>query len=231
MRKPVDYQQLHRGLASSEEDGAGGEEGSMRETAKNPKRALLEKATTTTPKGDNTSQTQMLIQVLGYLAAMDKRMKQMEEHNKQIEERNRQMEEQVAKIPTIEQITVIIQDQVTSIVQDQVTSIVQDHVTSIVQEQVAAVLQTQLANATVSFAGDQSSAQQSYAEVARTPPISLPSNLRSISLNSTPSAVTDTLYCTVDTSRVESGKQSKANPGMVRKAIKIEIRSTEGQEY
>jgi hypothetical protein len=125
------------------------------------------------------------------------------------------MDEQLAKIPTIEQITIIIQGQVTSIV----------------QEQVAAVLQTQLANAAVSFTGDRSSDQQSYAEVARTPLISLPSNLRSISANSTPSAVTDSLYCTVDTSRVESGEQSKANPGMVRKAIETEMKSAERQEH
>jgi len=43
----------------------------------------------------------------------------------------------------------------------------------------------------------------SYAEVARTPPNSLPGNVVSISsLGTTPSTITDTLYCTIDTSKV-----------------------------
>src|SRR5436190_9498799 len=40
----------------------------------------------------------------------------------------------------------------------------------------------------------------SYADVARTPPVSLPSNVRTLSsCNTTPSTSTDTLYCIVDT--------------------------------
>ena len=50
----------------------------------------------------------------------------------------------------------------------------------------------------------QSSPRPSYAEVARTPPTSHPSNVQTLtSLNSTPSRLMDTLYCTIDTSRVE----------------------------
>jgi peptidoglycan hydrolase CwlO-like protein len=56
-----------------------------------------------------------------------------------------------------------------------------------------------------------SSTSPSYAEVTRTPPESQPSTLQSLSsMNTTPSNMTDTLYCTVDTSRVEEGDKSKA---------------------
>nr|OQO29344.1 hypothetical protein B0A51_06924 [Rachicladosporium sp. CCFEE 5018] len=70
----------------------------------------------------------------------------------------------------------------------------------------------------------------SYADVARTPPTSQPSNLRSISMNSTPSVMTDTFYCTVDTSRVEEAEKAQVNPGAIRKAVEAEMRTVEGQE-
>jgi hypothetical protein len=41
--------------------------------------------------------------------------------------------------------------------------------------------------------------------------------------------MTDTLYCTIDTSRVGEEERSKAQPGAVRKAIEEEIRTMEGQ--
>ena len=86
-------------------------------------------------------------------------------------------------------------------------------------------IQTQLSNAQAP-----SSPSPSYAEVARTPPDSLPSNVRTLSsLRTTPSTMTDTLYCTVDTSRVGEGERSKTQPGAVRKAIEEEIRTGEGQ--
>jgi hypothetical protein len=44
-----------------------------------------------------------------------------------------------------------------------------------------------------------------------------------------PSIMTDTLYCTVDTSRVVEGERSKAQPGAVRKAVEEEIRTGEEQ--
>ena len=42
--------------------------------------------------------------------------------------------------------------------------------------------------------------------------------------------MTDTLYCTIDTSRVGEEERSKAQPGTIRKAIEEEIRTMEGQE-
>ena len=74
------------------------------------------------------------------------------------------------------------------------------------------------------------SATPSYADIARTPPTSQPSNLPSLSLNTTPSTMTDTLYCTVDTSRVQEEDQGKAQPGTIRQAIEKEMRTTEGRE-
>jgi hypothetical protein len=73
------------------------------------------------------------------------------------------------------------------------------------------------------------SASPSYAEVARTPPSSQPSNVQTLtSMGTTPSTITDTLYCTIDTSRVEEEERSKAQPGTVRKAIEEEIRTVQG---
>lgn len=70
----------------------------------------------------------------------------------------------------------------------------------------------------------------SYAEVAGTPPSSRPSNVRTLtSMGTTPSTISDTLYCTIDTSRVGEEERSKAQPGAVRKAIEEEIRTVEGQ--
>ena len=47
----------------------------------------------------------------------------------------------------------------------------------------------------------QSSPQASYADVARTPPLSQPTNLPTLSsMRTTPSSFTDTFHCTVDTS-------------------------------
>lgn len=75
------------------------------------------------------------------------------------------------------------------------------------------------------------SASPSYAEVARTPPSSRPSNVRTLtSMGTTPSTMTDTLYCTIDTSRVGEEERNQAQPGAVRKAIEGEIRATKGQE-
>lgn len=71
----------------------------------------------------------------------------------------------------------------------------------------------------------------SYAEVARTPPNSWPSNIRTLtSMGTTPSRMTDTLYCTIDTSRVEEDDKDKAQPGPIRKAVEEEIRTMEGQD-
>jgi hypothetical protein len=70
----------------------------------------------------------------------------------------------------------------------------------------------------------------SYADVARTPPSSRPTNLTSLSSTSrTPSMATDKLYCTVDTSRVEEEDLSKVQPAAVRQAIEKEMRTMTDQ--
>ena len=89
------------------------------------------------------------------------------------------------------------------------------------KEELMANVQDQIANIQMS-----SSPSPSYAEIARTAPNSQPSNLRTLtSMNTTPSTMTDTLYCTVDTSRVDEDERSKAEPGAIREAIEKEMRT------
>ena len=79
----------------------------------------------------------------------------------------------------------------------------------------------QLANSQAS-----SGASPSYVDVARTPPISQPSNLSlGTSAVITPSIMTDTLYCTIDTSRVGEENEEETRPGVIRAAIEKKIRS------
>jgi hypothetical protein len=120
-----------------------------------------------------------------------------------------------------EQVTTIVQHQVTSIVQHQVTAIVQHQVTTIVQEQVTAILEKQLSSVQMS------SPNPSYADVARTPPGSHPSNLKTLSNQTTPSTLTDTLYCTVDVSNVEEAESGMANAGNIRQEIEKGMRERE----
>jgi hypothetical protein len=68
----------------------------------------------------------------------------------------------------------------------------------------------------------------SYANVARTPPNSSPANLNSTSsVETTPSTMTDSLFCTIDTSRVESGGGDKTSAGAIRTIVEREIRGME----
>lgn len=70
----------------------------------------------------------------------------------------------------------------------------------------------------------------SYADVARTPPNSAPANVHSISsMGTTPSTMTDTLYCTVDTSRVASEDAEKVSVGAIRANVEKEMRNTSEQ--
>jgi hypothetical protein len=121
-----------------------------------------------------------------------------------------------------QQVTAIVQQQVTSIVQQLVTGIVQEKVTSIVQEQVTAIVEKQLSSV------QHSSPNPSYADVARTPPGSRPSTLRTVSDRATPSTFTDTLYCTVDVSNVEEAERDNASASKIRQDIEKEMR--EGEE-
>ena len=101
----------------------------------------------------------------------------------------------------------------------------QEEVKSIVEEQVTAILQQQLASIHVS-----ASPSPSYADVARTPPDSLPSNLRTVSVSATPSSMTDTLYCTVDGSNIEEKEKDKVSPGSIRREIEKEMLNSAGSE-
>jgi hypothetical protein len=117
-----------------------------------------------------------------------------------------------------ENVAAIIQQRVTSIVKEQVTAVVQQQVTTIVQEQVTTILEKQLSSIQMS------SPNPSYADVARTPPGSHPSNLRTLSNQTTPSTLTDTLYCTVDVSNVEEADRAAANAGNIRQEIEKGMR-------
>ncbi|KGO75146.1 hypothetical protein PITC_058160 [Penicillium italicum] len=65
----------------------------------------------------------------------------------------------------------------------------------------------------------------SYADVARTPPPIHPSNIRNLSTsNTTPTTFTDTLYCTIDTSKMAESESEKASAGSIRATIETEIR-------
>ena len=73
---------------------------------------------------------------------------------------------------------------------------------------------------------DQSSPRASYAEVARTPPGSQPSNIQMLSTsNTTPSKQTDNLYCTVDISKMEEAERNDTSSGFVRDQIETEMRT------
>lgn len=83
-------------------------------------------------------------------------------------------------------------------------------------------------NAVISI---QSSPQTSYADVARTPPLSQPSNVRTLSsMHTTPSSFSDTFQCTIDTTRVEEENRDKTGVGEIRQTIESEMRAKEGHE-
>jgi hypothetical protein len=74
------------------------------------------------------------------------------------------------------------------------------------------------------------SPNRSYAEVARSPPNSSLGNVVSISsMGTTPSTMTDTLYCTIDTSKVANDDLDKISTGAVRVAVEKEMRTTTDQ--
>jgi hypothetical protein len=77
----------------------------------------------------------------------------------------------------------------------------------------------------------QTSPRASYAEAACTPPASQPSGLRTISVSSTtPTTLTDTLFCTIDTSRVEEKEKGKVQLADIRKTIEAEIQKRGSKE-
>jgi hypothetical protein len=99
-------------------------------------------------------------------------------------------------------------------------------------ERVSQQLQTLQASVSpVQSSQVQSSPRASYADAVRTPPLSQPTNIRSLSsMRTTPSSFTDTLHCTIDTSRVEDHNQVEAQVGSIRRAIETEVKAKEGRE-
>ena len=72
----------------------------------------------------------------------------------------------------------------------------------------------------------------SYADVARTPPLSHPSNIRTLSTsNTTPTTFTDTLYCTIDTSKMTESESEKLSAGSIRATIETEIRTMDDHTH
>lgn len=67
--------------------------------------------------------------------------------------------------------------------------------------------------------------QASYADVVRTPPDSLPSNIRTISSHvATPSNESELIFCTVDVSRVQDGDSGRVTPDVIRTVVESEVR-------
>jgi hypothetical protein len=70
----------------------------------------------------------------------------------------------------------------------------------------------------------------SYTDVARTPPTSQPSNIRTLSLlNTTLTTLTDMLYCIIDTSQMAVNENKRPSAGLIRQAVETEIRTIENQ--
>ena len=137
----------------------------------------------------------------------------------------RAVQQQVSEVVRRE-VTQVVQQEVKSIVQrevmkivtETVTGFVQQQVTSIVQQQVTAIIKKQLSSI------QQSSPNPLYADIARTPPGSHPSYLRTISNQTIPSTFTDTLYCTVDVSNVGEADRDNASASKIRQDIEKEMR-------
>ncbi|TKA64630.1 hypothetical protein B0A55_09310 [Friedmanniomyces simplex] len=96
-----------------------------------------------------------------------------------------------------------------AMIREQVNTVVQEQVPTIVQEQEAAIMQDQMSKMPITT--------------------SQPSDLRALSMGTTPSSITDTIYRAVDTSRVEEHEKGKVDPGTIRQAIEKEMRGTDGQ--
>ncbi|KAB5513465.1 hypothetical protein GE09DRAFT_1231814 [Coniochaeta sp. 2T2.1] len=84
----------------------------------------------------------------------------------------------------------------------------------------------QMADGFAALTSGQSSPSLSYADVARTPPASQPSNARTLSSNyTTPSTLTNTLYCTIDTSRMGNETNDRTSAGAIRTMIESGVRA------
>lgn len=87
----------------------------------------------------------------------------------------------------------------------------------------------EISNGTGFQTNTQSSPRASYADIARTPPTSHPSNIRTASTGAA-TLYSDILFCTIDTSRVERSDGENMSAGSIRKALEKEIRSMKDHE-
>jgi hypothetical protein len=72
----------------------------------------------------------------------------------------------------------------------------------------------------------------SYIDIARTPPTSYASNIRTLStLNTTLTTLTDTLYYTIDTSKMTESENEKISAGLIRAIIEKEIRAIDDHNH
>lgn len=79
---------------------------------------------------------------------------------------------------------------------------------------------------------DPATGSPSYADVARTPPTSYPSNIRTLSSSNTAQTTfTDTLYCTIDISKMANNENEKMSAGSIRAAVETAIRTMENHLY
>ncbi|KJZ69882.1 hypothetical protein HIM_10715 [Hirsutella minnesotensis 3608] len=69
-----------------------------------------------------------------------------------------------------------------------------------------------------------------FAAIARSLPASPPTSVRSVSGPTKRHAVSDSLHCTIDTSRVSESDKNKAQIGSIRQAVEAEMRVKNGQE-
>ncbi|KAH8752788.1 hypothetical protein F5883DRAFT_691288 [Diaporthe sp. PMI_573] len=75
----------------------------------------------------------------------------------------------------------------------------------------------QMADGIAAMTAVQTSPSPSYADIIRTPPTSLPSNIRTLSSTyAASSTLTSTLYYTIDTSRVEEDASGQISAGAIR---------------
>lgn len=103
----------------------------------------------------------------------------------------------------------------------------QSHPESCVQNSHEEILR-EIQSLRISVSPSDPTGSPSYADVARTPPTSQPSNIRTLSSsNTTPTTLTDTLYCTIDTSQMAVNENVGPSAGPIRRAVEAEIRTTE----
>ena len=120
--------------------------------------------------------------------------------------------------------------QLSMALEEQRTAFVRQH--EAFKAEIATLISTQLSNVYV----PPPMSTTSYAAIAqRSPP---QGSTQTIQLRNQPSnsatrasIMSDTPYCTIDTSGVEQSKQQEAQPGAIRAAIEKEIRTTKGNQW